>query len=65
MKTRYWSSEKGDAEVDFGLQGATEVFPLEAKAARNLKAQSLKAYREFFPPPARRQPPGLAFQSAA
>lgn len=46
----YWSSEKGDAEVDFVLQGATEVFPLEAKAARNLKAQSLKAYREFFQP---------------
>lgn len=46
----YWSSEKGDAEVDFVVQGATGVFPLEAKAACNLKAQSIKTYREFFRP---------------
>lgn len=47
----YWTSEKGDAEVDFILQGATQVYPVEAKAARNLKAQSLKTYRDIFSPP--------------
>lgn len=47
----YWSSERGDAEVDFLLQGADAVYPVEAKAERNLKAKSLKTYREFFGPP--------------
>ena len=47
----YWSSERGDAEVDFLLQGADAVYPVEAKAERNLKAKSLKTYREFFSPP--------------
>ena len=47
----YWSSDRGDAEVDFLLQGADAVYPVEAKAERNLKAKSLKTYREFFGPP--------------
>lgn len=46
----YWASERGDAEVDFVLQGAKDVFPVEAKAARNLKAQSLKTYASVFNP---------------
>ena len=47
----YWSSERGDAEVDFLLQGTDAVYPVEAKAECNLKAKSLKTYREFFSPP--------------
>ena len=51
MAPSYWASDRGDAEVDFLVQGANAVFPLEVKAERNLKAKSLAAYREFFKPP--------------
>jgi hypothetical protein len=34
------------------LQGSKAIFPVEVKAERNLKAKSLKTYREFFKPPA-------------
>ncbi|MBQ3289592.1 MAG: ATP-binding protein [Kiritimatiellae bacterium] len=47
----YWAAERGDAEVDFIVQGSKAVFPVEVKAERNLKAKSLKTYREFFKPP--------------
>ena len=47
----YWSAEKGDAEVDFLVQGGTAVYPIEVKAACNLKAKSLATYRGFFEPP--------------
>ncbi len=47
----YWAAERGDAEVDFLVQGSKAVFPIEVKAERNLKAKSLKTYREFFNPP--------------
>ena len=47
----YWSAERGDAEVDFIFQGECEVYPLEVKAACNLKAKSLATYRVSFKPP--------------
>ncbi len=47
----YWSSESGDAEVDFIIQGDDGVFPLEAKAGINVKAKSLKLYKDRFKPP--------------
>lgn len=50
-KPFYWSAQRGDAEVDFLLQGDADVYPLEVKAACNLKAKSLATYREFFKPP--------------
>lgn len=50
-KPFYWAAEKGDAEVDFVVQGDRAVYPIEAKASRNLKARSLSVYREFFKPP--------------
>jgi len=46
----YWSPDNVRAEVEFVLQGATGVYPLEAKAERNLKAKSLKSYRDRFNP---------------
>lgn len=49
-KPSYWSSDKGDAEIDFLLQGEEGVFPVEAKAEKNLKAKSLKIYRNLFMP---------------
>ena len=47
----YWTSESGNAEVDFVVQGESDVFPIEAKAGINTKAKSLKVYRELFNPP--------------
>lgn len=50
MSPFYWSPDNVRAEVEFVLQGATGVYPLEAKAERNLKAKSLKSYRDRFQP---------------
>ena len=47
----YWSSDSGNAEVEFVVQGEKDVFPIEAKAGINTKAKSLKVYRELFSPP--------------
>jgi predicted AAA+ superfamily ATPase len=48
----YWANErkKGLAEVDFLLQYQGSIIPLEAKAAVNLKAKSLKAYMDYYKP---------------
>ena len=50
VKPRYWTSDSGTAEVDFVVQGVQSVYPVEAKASRNLKARSLSVYRELFHP---------------
>jgi len=47
----YWASSRGDAEVDFLLQGSGAVIPVEAKASVNLQAKSLKNYCGKFRPP--------------
>ena len=47
----YWSSDSGNAEVEFAVQGADAVFPVEAKAGINTKAKSLRVYRDLFHPP--------------
>lgn len=47
----YWSSDSGNAEVEFVVQGEKDAFPVEAKAGINTKAKSLKVYRELFNPP--------------
>lgn len=46
----YWTSDKGTAELDFIVQVERNIIPIEAKAATNLKAKSLKSYREQFEP---------------
>ena len=38
----YWSSDSGNAEVEFVVQGEKDVFPIEAKAGINTKAKSLR-----------------------
>lgn len=45
----YWKS-KADAEVDFVVQHDERIIPIEAKAAKNLRAQSLKVYRKKYEP---------------
>ena len=46
----YWTAENASAEVDFILQKAQEVIPIEVKAEENLKAKSLKVFVENFKP---------------
>ena len=46
----YWTAENATAEVDFILQKALEVIPIEVKAEENLKAKSLKVFVENFKP---------------
>ena len=47
----YWTNERGMAEIDFLVDNGEDVFPVEVKAEKNLKAKSLKAYRERFVTP--------------
>ena len=51
ITSNYWSSDFGNAEVEFVVQGEKNVFPVEAKAGINTKAKSLKVYRGLFNPP--------------
>jgi len=46
----YWSSE-ATAEVDFVFADETRVIPLEVKANENLKAKSLRLFREKYQTP--------------
>jgi predicted AAA+ superfamily ATPase len=48
----YWANDrkKGLAEVDFIIQYAGEIIPVEAKSSVNLQAKSLRAYREYYSP---------------
>lgn len=46
----YWSSPTGRAEVDFLIQGESDVIPIETKSGLNLHAQSLKVYRGKYSP---------------
>jgi len=45
----YWSSGN-TAEVDFILQSASEIVPVEVKSERNVKARSLAEYRKKYMP---------------
>lgn len=46
----YWASESKRAEVDFVIQYAGRVIPIEVKAETNLQAKSLKTYCKTFKP---------------
>lgn len=46
----YWTNDAGTAEVDFVLDTGREVIPVEVKAEVNLRAKSLKVYREKYQP---------------
>ena len=45
----YWSSESG-AEVDFVTVRGTAVIPIEVKSGTNVKAKSLKTFRDNYSP---------------
>ena len=46
----YWTNATGRAEVDFLIQDDAAVVPVETKSGLNLKAQSLRTYREKYHP---------------
>jgi len=50
IETYYWSPEQGTAEVDFLIQAKGKVIPIEVKAEENLKAKSLKSFKDKFHP---------------
>lgn len=46
----YYTNDRGSCEVDFIIDMGGQIIPLEVKAEVNLKAKSLKTYREKFSP---------------
>lgn len=50
IETYYWTNKRGNSEIDFLIDNGSEVIPIEVKAETNLKAKSLKTYREMFSP---------------
>lgn len=46
----YWSAETGISEIDFIIQIDNRIIPVEVKASENLRAKSIKIYREKYSP---------------
>ena len=46
----YYTNDRGSCEIDFIIDTGEDVMPIEVKAEINLKAKSLKTYREKFNP---------------
>ena len=46
----YYTNDRGSCEVDFVVDTGERIVPVEVKAEVNLRAKSLKAYRERFSP---------------
>lgn len=46
----YWSAENATAEIDFLIQHAGHVVPVEVKAEENLQAKSLKSFCQKYKP---------------
>ena len=50
LEVYFWSSERGNAEMDFVVDDGVDVIPIEVKAKVNLQAKSLKVYYDKFKP---------------
>mgnify|MGYP002407731571 FL=1 len=46
----YFKHDRGSAEVDFVLDTSNRIIPVEVKAAINLKAKSLRVFRDKYKP---------------
>ncbi len=46
----YYTNDRGSCEVDFVVDTGEMIVPVEVKAEVNLKAKSLKTYREKYSP---------------
>ncbi len=47
---QYWKNKNGRAEVDFLVETATDIHPLEVKAGVNLKSKSLHSFDSKYAP---------------
>jgi predicted AAA+ superfamily ATPase len=50
LRLYYYTNERGGCEVDFVVDTSEKIIPIEVKAEVNLKAKSLKTYKEKFHP---------------
>lgn len=50
LNVYYYTNDRGSCEVDFIVDTGEQIVPVEVKAEVNLKAKSLKTYREKFNP---------------
>lgn len=50
LNVYYYTNERGSCEIDFLVDDGECVIPVEVKAEVNLRAKSLKTYREKFNP---------------
>ena len=46
----YYTNDRGSCEIDFVVDNGEQIVPIEVKAETNLRAKSLKTYRERFEP---------------
>lgn len=46
----YYTNNRGSCEIDFVVDNGEQIVPVEVKAETNLRAKSLKTYRERFEP---------------
>ena len=46
----YYTNDRGSCEIDFVVDTGEQIVPIEVKAETNLRAKSLKTYRERFEP---------------
>lgn len=46
----YYTNDRGSCEIDFVMDIGDRIVPIEVKAETNLRAKSLKTYRERFEP---------------
>nr|WP_281380765.1 ATP-binding protein [Rhabdobacter roseus] len=50
IATYYWSAENATAEIDFLVQYAGQIIPIEVKAEENLMAKSLRVFCQKYQP---------------
>jgi len=46
----YWAADKNTAEVEFVIQCNDKIIPIEVKSGKNVKSESLNAYRTMYAP---------------
>ena len=50
LRIYYYTNDRGSCEIDFIADTGEQIIPIEVKAETNLRAKSLKVYREKFAP---------------
>ena len=50
LEVYYYTNDRGSCEIDFVVDTGERIVPVEVKAEVNLRAKSLKTYREKFSP---------------